>query len=79
MSLTLLFVLGYLLAAIGSGVIVATPVRRVLGFDDPRHADPETDGDALLILIAVIIGVAAVWPVTISLYYANRFIPAQLD
>jgi hypothetical protein len=75
----LLFVLGYLLSAIGSGIIVTTPIRRVLGFADPQHADPESEGDALLILVAVIVGVAAVWPVAIPLYYALRFIPAQVE
>ena len=79
MSLTLLFVIGYLLSAIGSGVIVATPIRRVMGFNDAQHADPETAGDAILVLLAVVVGVAALWPITIPLYYANRFIPAQLD
>lgn len=79
MSLTLLFVFGYLLGAIGSGVIVSAPIRRVMGFGDPRHADPETEGDAVLVLLAVVVGVAALWPVTIPLYYVSRFMPAQVD
>jgi len=78
-SLVLLFVFGYLLGAIGSGVIVSTPIRRVMGFNDARHADPETEGDALLVLLAVIVGVAAMWPVAIPLYYASRFMTAQVD
>lgn len=79
MSLMLLSVFGYLLAAIGSGVIVTNPVRRVMGFNDAQHADPETKSDALLILLAVVVGVSALWPVVIPLYYASRFIPAQVD
>lgn len=79
MSFTLLFVLGYLLSAIGTAVIVFHPVRRVMGFGESQHADPEGEADALLILVAVLVGVAALWPVTIPLYYASRFIPAQLD
>lgn len=79
MSLLLLFVFGYLLAAIGAGVIVSAPIRRVMGFNDARHADPETEGDALLVLLAVVVGVAALWPVTIALYYTARFLPAQVD
>lgn len=79
MSLMLLFVFGYLLGAIGSGVIVSTPIRRVMGFNDAQHADPETAGDALLVLLAVVVGVAILWPITIPLYYASRFMPAQLD
>jgi hypothetical protein len=78
-SLALLFVFGYLLGAIGSGVIVTGPIRRVMGFNDARHADPETEGDAVLVLLAVVVGVAALWPVTIPLYYASRFMPAQVD
>jgi len=78
-SLMLLFVFGYILSAIGSGVIVTKPIQRVMGFEGSRHADPESEGDALLILIAVIVGVAAMWPVTMAAYYATRFIPAQLD
>lgn len=79
MSLTLLFVFGYLLGAIGSGVIVSAPIRRVMGFGEPRHADPQTEGDAVLVLLSVIVGVAALWVVTIPLYYASRFMPAQVD
>lgn len=79
MSLALLFVFGYLLGAIGSGVIVTNPIRRVMGFGDPQHADPETEGDALLVLLAVVVGVAALWPVTIPAYYVTRFMPAQVD
>lgn len=79
MSLALLFVFGYLLGAIGSGVIVTGPIRRVMGFNDARHADPETEGDAVLVLLAVVVGVAVLWPVTIPLYYASRFMPAQVD
>lgn len=79
MSLSLLFVFGYLLAAVGSAVIVTAPVRRVMGFNDARHADPETEGDAVLVLLAVLVGVAALWPVTMAAYYATRFIPAQVD
>ncbi len=78
-SLMLLFAIGYLLAAIGSGVVVATPIRRVMGFGEPRHADPDSEADALLVLIAVVVGVAALWPVAIPLYYAARFMPAQVD
>jgi hypothetical protein len=78
-SLTLLFVFGYLLGAIGSGVIVSAPVRRVMGFGEPRHADPMSEGEAVLVTLAVIVGVAALWPITIPLYYATRFMPAQVD
>jgi hypothetical protein len=78
-SLSLLFVFGYLLGAIGSGVIVTGPIRRVMGFDDGRHADPQTEGDALLVLLAVVVGVAAMWPVAIPMYYANRLITTQVD
>lgn len=79
MSLTLLFVFGYLLGAIGSGVIVAAPIRRVMGFGEPRHADPMSEGDAVLVVLSVTVGVAALWPITIPLYYMSRFMPAQLD
>lgn len=79
MSITLLFVFGYLLGAIGSGVIVTEPLRRVMGFNDGRHADPETEGDAVLVLLAVIVGTAALWPIMIPLYYSARFKAAQLD
>lgn len=79
MSLTLLFVFGYLLGAIGSGVIVSAPIRRVMGFGEPRHADPMSEGEAVLVILAVVVGVAALWPVTIPLYYASRFMPAQVD
>jgi len=80
MSLYLLFLLGYLLSACGAAVIVAAPIRRVLGFDSaPEHADPDTLADAELIKLAVIVGVAALWPVTIGLYALTRFIPASMS
>lgn len=80
MSLSVLFLLGYVLAMFGAAFIVAVPIKRVMGFDsDPSHANPEDHADAQLVLFAVIVGVAAVWPVSIGLYYASRFIPASAE
>jgi hypothetical protein len=75
----ILFVFGYLLVAIGSGVIIAAPIRRVMGFGEARHADPLSEGDALLVLLTVIVGAAAMWPLVISLYCAGRFIAHTVD
>lgn len=70
-SLFMLF--GYLLGMAGSSIILYTPVSRVMGFgEDPDHADPESSADALLVLFAVVVGVSALWFVTVPLYYATR-------
>lgn len=70
---------GYLLAVIGSAIIVYKPIRRVMGIDFPAaHAD-EPEPETLLVVLTVVGGTAFMWPLTIPLYWACRFIPAQVD
>lgn len=73
-----LFLSGYALSALGAAFILAQPIRRALGFDDaPVHADPDSEADALVVLIATVAGAAALWPLTIGVYAARRFVPAS--
>jgi hypothetical protein len=66
-----LFVLGYAVAAIGAGVILYQPVTTVMGTStESRHRDTEEDEIWRDLLVTV--GVAALWPVTFTLYLASR-------
>jgi hypothetical protein len=66
-----LFALGYILFAIGAGVILYQPVTTVMGTSpDSRHCNTEEDEIWRDLLVTV--GVAALWPVTYPLYLASR-------
>lgn len=75
-----LFMSGYALSALGAAFILAHPIRHALGFDAaPVHADPDSEADALVVLIATIAGAALMWPLTIGIYAGRRFIPASAE
>lgn len=66
-----LFVLGYTMFAVGAGVILYLPVSTIMGSSpDSRHRNTEEDEIWRDLLVTV--GVAAVWPITMPLYWASR-------
>jgi hypothetical protein len=66
-----LFVLGYALFAIGAGVILYSTVATVMGsMPDSQHRN--TEEDEIWRDLLVTIGVAALWPVTMPVYWASR-------
>jgi hypothetical protein len=66
-----LFVLGYIMFAIGAGVILYRPVTTIMGtLPDSRHRNTEEDEIWRDLLVTV--GIAALWPVTYPLYLASR-------
>jgi hypothetical protein len=66
-----LFVLGYILFAIGTGVILYQPVTTVMG-TSPKSHHRNTEEDEIWRDLLVTVGIAAVWPVTFPLYLASR-------
>jgi len=68
----------YLLGMLFTAAVIARPVRRVMGAgSDARHAEVESHQDANMIVLFVVTGVAALWPMTLSLFVISRFIPAS--
>jgi uncharacterized membrane protein len=66
-----LFMLGYAVTAIGAGIILYGPVTTVMGSSPAtRHRNAEEDEIWRDLLVTV--GVAALWPLTLSLYLASR-------
>lgn len=73
-----LFATIYLLGALFTAAVTANPVRAVMGADRPGdHADSDSASDARMIVLFVVTGVAAIWPLTLPLYLASRFIPSS--
>ena len=73
-----LFAALYLLGVLFTAAVTAKPIRRIMGCDRPGvHADPDSASDARLIVLFVVTGVAAMWPVTLTMYIASRLIPAS--
>jgi arylamine N-acetyltransferase len=66
-----LFVLGYVLASIGAGVILFHSVTTIMS---TSHASTHrnTDEDEIWATLLVTVGIAALWPVTFPLYLASR-------
>lgn len=73
-----LFATIYLLGAIFTAAVTAVPIRAIMGCDGiSDHADAESVKDARMIVVFVVTGVAAIWPLTLSMYIASRVIPAS--
>lgn len=66
-----LFVLGYVLASIGAGVILFHSVNVIMG-TSPASAHRNTDEDEIWATLLVTVGIAALWPITMSVYWASR-------
>ena len=66
-----LFVLGYVLASIGAGVILFHSVNVIMG-TSPVSTHRNTDEDEIWATLLVTVGLAVLWPVSYPLYLANR-------
>jgi hypothetical protein len=66
-----LFVLGYTMFAVGAGAMLFNTVSTIMGsVPDSRHRD--TTEDEIWRDLLVTVGIAALWPVTMPLYWASR-------
>lgn len=75
-----LFVTCYLLFALFTASVTAKPIRAVMGADSPgKHADTESAQDARMIVLFVVLGVAAIWPLTLGMYALSRLIPSSAE
>lgn len=75
-----LFAITYLLGALFTAAVTMRPVRAVMGADRPGdHADHESASDARMVVLFVVVGVAAIWPLTLSIYLVSRVIPASSE
>lgn len=73
-----LFATIYLLGAIFTAAVTATPIRAVMGADRPGdHADADSANDARIVVLFVVVGVATIWLLTLPMYLVSRFIPAS--
>lgn len=73
-----LFVACYLLFALFTASVTAKPVAAVMGADRPGdHAEHESAADARMLVLCAVIGVAALWPLTLSMYLLSRVLPAS--
>lgn len=75
-----LFAIIYLLGALFTAAVTAMPIRRIMGADrSGEHADTDSASDARMIVAFAVTGVAAIWPLTLSMYIASRIIPASAE
>lgn len=65
------FVLGYVLASIGAGVILFHSVNIIMG-TSPASTHRNTDEDEIWATLLVTVGLAALWPISYPLYLASR-------
>jgi hypothetical protein len=73
-----LFAAIYLLGVLFTAAVTAAPIRRIMGADRPGdHADPDSANDARMLVLFAVVGVAAIWPLTLTMYIASRVIPAS--
>lgn len=73
-----LFASIYLLGVLFTAAVTAKPIRRIMGSDQPSmHADTDSASDARMIVVFALVGVAAIWPLTLPMYVASRLIPAS--
>lgn len=73
-----LFASIYLLCVLFTTAVTAKPIRRIMGADRPGdHADAESANDARMLIAFAVVGVAAIWPLTLPMYVASRVIPAS--
>lgn len=74
-----LFAAIYLLGVLFTAAVTAKPIRRIMGADRPGdHADPDSANDARMLVLFAVVGVAAIWPLTLPMYVASRIIPASV-
>lgn len=66
-----LFILGYVLASIGAGIILFHSVNVIMG-TSPVSTHRNTEEDEIWRDLFVTVGIAALWPVTLPLYLASR-------
>jgi hypothetical protein len=66
-----LFMLGYALFAIGAGVMLFNTVSTIMG-TSPVSNHRNTDEDEIWATLLVTVGLAALWPITMPLYWASR-------
>lgn len=75
-TLFTIYTLGMLFAV----VLLARPIRRVMGAErEPHHADRSDAREADIIVATTVVGVALLWPLTLPLYLVQRFISASTD
>ena len=73
-----LFMLGYTMFAIGTGVILYSTVATIMGsLPDSRHRD--TAEDEIWRDLVVTVGIAALWPVTLPLWVASRVVNRTVE
>lgn len=70
----------YLLGVLFTAAALAKPIRRIMGDDQPGvHADTESANDVRMLVIFTVIGVSALWPITIAAFIASRVFPSAND
>ena len=70
-----LFATIYLLGVLFTAAALAKPIRRIMGADQPgMHAHADDHDDARIIVVAVISGIALMWPLTLTMYVFSRMI-----
>lgn len=75
-TLFTIYTIGMLLAV----VLLSRPIRRIMGAErEPHHADRSDDREADIIVATTVVGVALLWPLTLSLYLVQRFVSVSDD
>jgi hypothetical protein len=75
-----LFATIYLLGALFTAAALTNPIRRVMGDDRTGdHADADSASDARMVVVFIVLGVAAIWPLTLGMYSLSRFIPSSAE
>jgi len=66
-----LFILGYVIAGTGAGVVLFHSVNVIMG-TSPATTHRNTEEDEIWATLLVTVGLAALWPVSYPLYLASR-------
>lgn len=70
-----LFATIYLLGVLFTAATLAKPIRRIMGADQPgMHADADDHADAKMIVVAIVTGIALMWPLTLTMFVFSRMI-----
>ena len=73
-----LFAAIYLLGVLFTAAVTAAPIRRIMGADRPgAHADPDSANDARMLVLFAVVGVAAIWALTLPMYIISRVAPVS--
>lgn len=71
-----LFATIYLLGVLFTAAVTAAPIRRIMGADRSGvHADPDSANDARMLVLFAVVGVAAIWVLTLPMYIISRVAP----